>query len=211
MPKAFTEQEKDLIRERLLEQGTALFASYGLKKTSVEELAVAVGISKAAFYLFYPSKEALFIDVVELAEAHFRQEVLAQIDLPGSSPRARLVAVFKKAFSLWRTIPLLRVFTRDDYNLLFRKLPQEIVQEHLSHDQEFIYTLISRCQTAGISIKAPPEQIGGLMYALFFTSLHEDDLGPDSIGGTIDILLELVAAFCLGEVDLQAAGQGTTK
>jgi AcrR family transcriptional regulator len=63
MPKAFTEQEKELIRKRLLEQGHKQFSAYGLRKTNIEELAEASGISKGAFYLFYTSKEALFMDV----------------------------------------------------------------------------------------------------------------------------------------------------
>ena len=88
MPKGFTEHEKELIRKRLLEQGYKQFSAYGLKKTNVEELAEASGISKGAFYLFYESKEALFMDVIELAEERFRQEILAAIDLPGPSPRA---------------------------------------------------------------------------------------------------------------------------
>ena len=83
MPRAFTEQEKKRIEENLLEQGTKFFSQYGLKKTSVEELAVSVGISKAAFYLFYESKEALFMDVVELAEQQYRLSMLEMINQPG--------------------------------------------------------------------------------------------------------------------------------
>src|SRR5512135_636629 len=97
MPKAFSEREKELIKSRLLEQGYKLFSAYGLKKTNVEEIAAAAGISKGAFYNFYESKEALFMDVVEQAETRVRQELLAVVDLPGPSPRARLFAVLKTA------------------------------------------------------------------------------------------------------------------
>ena len=68
MPKAFTVDEKELISKRLLEQGYKQFSTYGLKKTSIEGLAVAAGISKASFYVFYESKESLFMDIVEQAE-----------------------------------------------------------------------------------------------------------------------------------------------
>ena len=128
MPKAFTEHEKDLINKRLIEQGYKLFSVYGLKKTSIEELAQAAGISKGAFYLFYESKEALFMDVAELAEQHFRQEILAAVDLPGPSPRARLYAILKKAFSLLKTIPILQFFTGSDYDLLFRRNASRKIQ-----------------------------------------------------------------------------------
>jgi len=203
MPKAFTEHEKDLISKRLIEQGYKLFSVYGLKKTSIEELAQAAGISKGAFYLFYESKEALFMDVAELAEQHFRQEILATVDLPGPSPRARLYAILKKAFSLLKTIPILQFLTGSDYDLLFRRTPPEKFQEHLANDRVFFDELIAHCQNAGISIQAQPEDIITLLYPLVLSILHEDDYGALRLGGGIDVFLELVAAFCLGEVELQ--------
>ncbi len=203
MPKAFTEHEKELIGKRLLEQGYKLFSAYGLKKTNIEEIAKAAGISKGAFYSFYESKEALFMDVAELAEQRFRQEILIVIELPGSSPRARLFAVFKKAFALLKTIPILQFFTSSDYDLLFRRIPAEKLQEHLASDRVFFEELIARCRNAGIPIRAQPEQIIGLLYPLVLTILHEDDFGRYNFGGRFDLLLELVAAFCLGEVETQ--------
>ena len=202
MPKGFTEHEKELIRKRLLKEGYKQFSAYGLKKTNIEELAQAAQISKGAFYLFYESKEALFMDVAELAEQRYRQQVLAAIDLPGPSPRARLFAVFKKAFALLKTIPILQFFTGSDYDLLFRRVPAEKLEEHLANDRVFFGELFARCQDAGIPIRAQPEQISSLLYPLVVTILHEDDSSRDTFGN-IDLLLELVAAFCLGEVESQ--------
>ncbi len=204
MPKAFTEYEKDLIGKRLLEQGYKLFSAYGLRKTNIEELAQAAGISKGAFYNFYASKEELFMDVVEHAEIRVRQEILAVVDLPGPSSRARLLAVLKKAFAIFETMPILQYVTGSDYGLLFRKFPAEKLQEHLASDQAFIEELFTHCQNAGIPIRARPEQIIGLLYPLVLTILHKDDWGGIDFGGSIDLLLDLVAAFCLGEVEVQA-------
>lgn len=203
MPKGFTEHEKELIRKRLITVGYKQFSAHGLKKTNIEELAEAARISKGAFYLFYESKEALFMDVAEWAEQRFRQEILAAIDLPGPSPRARLLAVFKKAFALLKTIPILQFFTGSDYDLLFRRIPAEKLQEHLASDRVFFEELFTRCQNAGIPIRARPEEISGLLYPLVVTILHEDDLSRNNFGGSIDLLLELVAAFCLGEVEIR--------
>jgi len=205
MPRPFSDHEKDLIRHDLLQQGYKLFAAYGLKKTSVEELARAAGISKGAFYLFYDSKEALFMDVVEEAERRFRGEILALIDRPGPSPRHRLYAIFEKAFTLWKTVPILNIFTRGDYDQIYRAVPPEKVQEHLASDRIFIKELVTRCREAGIPIQAGPVEIGGLLYALVFTSLHEDDFGPDRLDHTLHLLIELVTAYCLGEVSLEIA------
>jgi AcrR family transcriptional regulator len=203
MPKGFTDHEKELIRKRLLEQGYRQFSVYGLKKTNVEALADASGISKGAFYQFYESKEVLFMDVIELAEERFRQEILAAIDLPGPSPRLRLYAVLKKAFSLLKTLPILQFLTGSDYDLLWRRIPQEKFEEHLASDRVFIEDLVTRCKKAGIPVRVRPEEISSLLYPIVLTILHEDEFGPYKFDDSIDILLDLVAAFCLGEVESQ--------
>jgi AcrR family transcriptional regulator len=206
MPKAFSEQERARIRERLMQQGYAQFSAYGLKKTSIEELATAAGISKAAFYLFFESKEALFMDVVERAEENYRKEILAAVaaEAAEASPRARLVAVFRKAFTLWRTIPILQVFTRGDYDQLSNRIPLETIQEHTASDQRFLENLIETCRNNGIPMRRQAGEISGMMYVLFLTVLHEDDFGLGGLTATLDQLLELVAAFCLGEVEIPA-------
>jgi AcrR family transcriptional regulator len=209
MPKAFTAQEKELIQRRLLEEGYKQFSAYGLRKTSIEELAAAAGISKGAFYLFYASKEALFLDVAEQVEQRVRQELFALVDLPGPSPRARLFAVLQRAFRLVKTHPLLRLITSGDFDLLVRRVPPEAFQEHLASDRLFVEELIARCRDAGIPIRAQPEVIASLMYPLVLAVLHEDAfLGTLPLSGGVDVYLELVAAFCLGEVELQLQSPG---
>ena len=143
------------------------------------------------------------MDVAEMAEIQFRREILAVIDRPGKTPRARLFAVLKEAFTLLKTIPVLQFFRGSDYDLLFRRVPAEKLQEHLAKDQMFFKELILRCQDAGIAIKVQPEQIVGSLFPLVTAVFHEDDLGFGNFDGSTDLLLELIAAFCLGEVELQ--------
>lgn len=210
MPKAFTAQEKELIRKRLLEQGHKQFSAYGLRKTNIEELAEAAGISKGAFYLFYASKEALFMDVVEQVEQRFRQELFAMVDLPGPSPRARLFALLQHAFHRVKTIPLLQFLTGSDYDLLFRRVPPETFQEHVAHDRAFVNELITRCRNAGIPLRVQSEEIISLLYPLVLTTLHEDEYaGAFPLGGSVDVFLEVIAALWLGEIELQLQPPGS--
>ena len=62
MPR-FTEQEKEIISNKLLIEGEKLFALHGLKKVTVDDLVAAVNISKGSFYAFYPSKEHLYVEI----------------------------------------------------------------------------------------------------------------------------------------------------
>ena len=205
MPKGFTDHEKDVIRKRLIKEGYRQFSTYGLKKTNIEELAAAAKISKGAFYLFYDSKEALFMDAVELAEQRYRQEILAMVDQSGPSPRARLYAIFKQSLAVLRTMPILNFITSSDFELIFRKLPAEKIQGHLASDQAFFVELVEHCRNAGIPVQVSPDAIGRLLYPLVLASLHEDDLNLDTFSGNVDLLLELIAAYCLGEIDVRYA------
>jgi AcrR family transcriptional regulator len=203
MPKAFSDQEKEIIGNRLLENGHRLFSAFGLKKTSVEEIALASGISKGSFYSFYGSKEALFMDVVERVEIDIRQQILAVVDQPGPSARARLFAVLKKAFSLFLESSILQFFTGSDFDQLFRRIPADKIQKHFANDMLFIQGLVARCQQAGIPIQAPTDQIVNLLYWLVPAVLQGGYPGLNASKNSIDMHLELIAAFCLGEVQLQ--------
>jgi AcrR family transcriptional regulator len=203
MPKAFSELEKQIIRQRLLDQGYKQFSVYGLKKTNIEEIAKAAGISKGAFYGFYESKEELFMDVIEETEVRVRKELLAAIELPGHSPRARLYQIFKKAISLFSSIPILHIFSGGDIELLFQRVPGKKLQDHLSSDLAFFEELISRCQAAGIPIQVKAEKVVSLFYPLVVSIMQQGEFPQKELGGNLDVLLELIAAYCMGEVELK--------
>ena len=81
MAKAFTEQEADIILQNLKASARRYAASQGVRKTTVDELAQEAGISKGAFYKFYPSKEMLFFEILEDMHTEIYQasaEVLRQ-------------------------------------------------------------------------------------------------------------------------------------
>ncbi|MEI9814332.1 MAG: helix-turn-helix domain-containing protein [Acidobacteriota bacterium] len=58
---------------------------YGIRKTSMDEIAAAAKLSRQGLYLFFPGKEALFRDVIgylaDIAVDSLRSE-LARTDLP---------------------------------------------------------------------------------------------------------------------------------
>lgn len=52
-------------REEALEQAAALFLRFGYRKTSMDEVARAVGLSRQGLYLWFPNKQALFTAMLE--------------------------------------------------------------------------------------------------------------------------------------------------
>lgn len=191
MPKGFSEREKLLIRSQLQEKGKELFGSYGLKRTNVEDLTKAVGISKGAFYLFYPSKEELLFELLKQVEADVKQQILEGIRAGGAAPVERMKAVLHMALAA-RHNPLLSRLAGEDYEHLARKLPAELVEANRRNDTSAAADFIAAWAREGVAIACAPEQLAGLLQGLFFMSLHAGELGdavyPDVIGVYIDLL-----------------------
>lgn len=52
-------------RQEIIKQAIHLFAEKGYHQTSVHEIAQAVGVSKAAFYNYFETKESLIIEIIQ--------------------------------------------------------------------------------------------------------------------------------------------------
>jgi AcrR family transcriptional regulator len=199
MPKAFSDQEKDLIRELLIENGLKQFGIYGIKKTNVEDLAHSAGISKGAFYLFFNSKEELFLEIIEQFEEKYRSEVFVNGFTTEIPNRESFKQALKKAFSLWKSNPILKNFSQAEYEYLLRKLPQERVRAHLASDDIFIAELMEIWKSQGIEMNIEPDMVSGLIKALFYVSLHEAEFKKHIYTETLDLLIELVASHLFPE------------
>jgi AcrR family transcriptional regulator len=199
MPKGFSDQEKELFHAKLLEKGRECFGRYGIRKTSVEDLTQAVGISKGAFYLFYASKEELFFEVLEQAEAEQRAQILSFVLQPRRSTRQNFKAMLKEAFEWWENNAFLKSFKKEDYEMLLRRLPPAKVAKHLQSDEGFVETILQKWKSEGIHFGRDVKTIAGLMKALFFVSLHKDDLGQEAYPQTMDVLIDLVTSYIIKE------------
>lgn len=197
MPKAFNDREKELIRQRLLEKGRELFETYGLRKTNVEDLTRAAGISKGAFYLFYQSKEQLFVDVLGDFEDRFRQVIFDEAFHASGEPRERLRRTLQKAYLTWRASPLLSQFHREDYEMILGRVPQEQMLRMLQSDEVFMAEFAARWAAEGVTLHGDSRTINGLLKSLFYVSLHEEDFGPDVYPQTMETLLDLVVAYLI--------------
>jgi AcrR family transcriptional regulator len=199
MPKAFSESEKEIIRAQMREKGKKLFEKQGVKKTSVDELSQAVGISKGAFYLFYESKEELFLDVLEQLEQDIQSRILEYSIKPKADTKKN-VSDMLKAFLLTReSYPLLKNFGKTEFEYLLRKVPPEWVMKHANKDEEFIDQFIKKIKKEGIAVKASPRVVSNLIKTLFFTSLYLEELGQEAFQETMDVMINLVAGYIVGE------------
>lgn len=193
MPRGFSERERERVREGLLEQGRTFLGTYGIRKTNVEDLTRAVGISKGAFYLFYASKEELFYEVLSRWEDEYHDGLLGAAVRPGVAPRRQVADFLREAFSVWKTHPLFTRFDPEEYEHLLRKLPEEKVEANLRKDEVFVGRLLDQWRDHGVEIDCDPDLFLGLMRALFFVALHEEDVGRDAYPAVIEFFIGSIA------------------
>ncbi|MBL8063571.1 MAG: TetR/AcrR family transcriptional regulator [Anaerolineales bacterium] len=199
MPKAFSEQEKETIRAQMREKGKKLFERHGLKKTSVDELTEAVRISKGAFYLFYESKEELFLEILEQIEDEIQTAILEFAIHPAANARTNISTMLRSFLLTWDAYPLLKNFSKSDFDYLARKVSSERILQHAKSDEEFTKQFINKIKREGIAVKASPRIIGNLIKSLFFMSLHRDDLGEKAYDESMNVMIDLVAGYIVGE------------
>lgn len=65
MGKAFTDKERELIKETIKKEAFELFKIYGIRKTSISQITKMAGISQGGFYSFYKNKEELFYEIMD--------------------------------------------------------------------------------------------------------------------------------------------------
>lgn len=71
--------------QRILDAAKVLFARYGLKKTSIEEIAQYAGLGKGTIYLYFKSKDEIFSTLCGMIKSslmHELDESLKPLTLP---------------------------------------------------------------------------------------------------------------------------------
>ena len=171
---AFTEEQNETIRRDLIREARCCGVTVGMRKTSVEQLTEAVGISKGSFYKFFDSKELLFFAVLEdihtecFAAAQKSLQENAAID-PASRTAAAILAACR-----WLSGTKAFVFIENDAEFLLHRLPEEVKTAHYHDDETHIRLLLEKYDlvpSRGISLAA------ATVRGLILTVSHKEQIG----------------------------------
>ena len=171
---AFTEEQNEKIRNDLICEARHCGITIGMRKTSVEQLTNAAGISKGSFYKFFDSKELLFFAVLEdihtecFAAAQKSLQENAAID-PASRTAAAILAACR-----WLSETKAFVFIENDAEFLLHRLPEEVKTAHYHDDETHIRLLLEKYDLVpnrGISLAA------ATVRGLILTVSHKEQIG----------------------------------
>ncbi len=86
--------KEEIFKEDIIREAQKLFQTYGLKKTTMEDIAKALGKGKSTLYYYYQSKEQIFEEVLqkELQEV-FNQTQIAVETANSAEEKLKIFAV----------------------------------------------------------------------------------------------------------------------
>lgn len=124
MPKvAYSEEDREQIRNKLVATGLELMARQGIQHTTVEQIYTAVGISRTFFYSFFASKEDLIVETLYLQQPKILDYARRLMEDPALSWQDG-VRLFLHACCYGERNGI-AVLTVEEQKMLFRRLSPE--------------------------------------------------------------------------------------
>lgn len=129
MPKKYSETEKTNIRRDLRRAAQRSLFHKGVRGTSVEDLVRQAAIPKATFYLFYRTKEDLYIDVLTDFRTTMQDEMLSLLqELDENHIVSSLTTVFMHLVENIYRKGIYRLLAEDELAVATRKSEVDIVR-----------------------------------------------------------------------------------
>ncbi|WP_247003412.1 TetR/AcrR family transcriptional regulator [Halosolutus gelatinilyticus] len=173
----FSDEERDRIREELLEVGREKVLTYGIKKTNVADITEPVGIAKSSFYLFFDSKAELYLEIMQQEANEFIGTLESELD-GIEDPREgfeRLCWCYKEFVE---NNPLVQQLFREDDYRMFRDdvSPErlaEIEQQSVAEVVPHVVSLQERSN--GLLAESDPVTVLGVLGTVELLALHRED------------------------------------
>jgi len=157
----------DVRRSELLDQALGLFLSRGYDNTSLNHVIAEAGISKGAFYHYFPSKEALLVAIAD----RFGRQTLAELEdvlnAPDLDPVQRLNGFLGKALRIKTDMAPAAWIV---FGALFRPENQLLYQRIVIASETLFRPMLTKMIAQGVREKIfhtfDPEGVGDMLQQL---------------------------------------------
>ena len=187
MATAFTSEEKEVIRKKLHKVAKECLQRYGVKKTTVDQMAAMADISKGSFYNFYSSKEMLFFTVLEEYQIDVMNRLTEQLGMETKIDTNRLVELLYDFYQDFRYSFMYTIFKNHEMELLIRKLPKEVITNHHLIDDRMVKKIVSRIN---IRENVSVEIVSALFRTIAMTILHIEEIGEEQFDTTLRLVIQ---------------------
>lgn len=140
MPKSFSEQERKIIRQSMIDITSSLMKTKGIRQITVDEITRGANISKGSFYSFYNAREELFWDIIKTQERELIDEII-DISKQEGDIRTKIRHILYDVFL--RKNWLIYFLPESDFQYITRKLPPELLEADREQAFASVRTILS--------------------------------------------------------------------
>lgn len=172
MATAFKEKERKEITERIKNYAIMRAAEVGMKKTSVDSIVNYACISKGAFYNFYDSKDALFLEIVEDWHTQIYAMALKCLTSGTGSNKERSANALYEACNILYNEGIMKFYLKDLPHLLNNIFDMPLV-EHYHDDSVHINEVI---KYSGVELVVSQDEAVSIVKNIAYMVLNADSL-----------------------------------
>lgn len=193
MPK-FTEIEKERIKIEMMQAAHKSFIAKGLKNTSIEDITSSVSIAKSSFYVFFESKEMLYLELLALEGQEIEKKVWPKVEQAKDVRAAIKAYLFAMASELESNILTQRLITDlEEYKMVARKVnPQYVATKTLRSIVPLMEFIIKNKESKKL-INEDVEVIAGVIRSTLAMIIHKKDVSEDIYPKVQEILFNAIA------------------
>ena len=188
------EREKQARREAIRGSARELFFTKGFSATTMDEIAHKAELSKGALYLYFSSKEELYVSVMSegLNILFERTEEALKLDLP---PDQMLLKLGEVNYRYYLDYPeYSRIFFLLEHRNVAKQRPRELIQESMDKGRRYFQLLVGVIQKGieqGIFAPADPRKAAVAFWGVTSGTLllFEEEMNREIIGIDVEQMI----------------------
>jgi TetR/AcrR family transcriptional regulator len=171
--------------EAILESARRQFARYGFSKCTMEDIAADTGRGKASLYYYFPTKEAIFREILAREQADFKH--LAQSTFDGHGTAAEKIRAYvEQRLGYFHQLTNLGKLGVQSFSGI-RPIVADILDEFSRWELDALRAIIQTGKHCGeFSLDDPESTVSTLLHALHglrlraLTAVGDTQLDPDT-------------------------------
>jgi len=194
--RSFTDEEREVIKRKIIDRGKECFARYGIKKTGIEDLTEDLGIAKSSFYSFFNSKEDLFLQIFKEEKEALKNSILENSFLKyRTEPDKAIKAYLRHVLKIVDNNPIWRKFVieNESLELTISRFSEEEIKNIHEDSVAIILPFFEEWAAAGLLIDKPARILAETTQATLSIIHFRNKIKGDDFSEVMDLFIDLLA------------------
>ncbi len=180
-------------KAEILRCGRELFSANGFKDTSVADITKRAGIAAGTFYLYYPSKDELFMEIYNEENVRLKQEIMSELNLDGD-PMTLVGEMMRLNYEGMTSNPILREWYNRD---VFTRIEQKFREQNGLEKVNFMYAsftdVVKKWQADGkMRADIDSDMVMAIFASIVNVDTHKEEIGIQYFPALMGYLTEFV-------------------